>query len=133
MSQLTGITPIKTLGQCIGENIAAWLAKPIDKRPPVRDAYERPLNTGRRSNSFTGVPGIARRHRMFTVTVFEERTRLYLGSYVNLRTALQVLADHKGCRPYDLPGVSLNMWTMLKAREKYEPRRNARSLQPCND
>lgn len=124
MSQLTGIKPTRTLGQCIGE----LLNRPIHTRPPVRDAYERPLNTGRRSAAFTGIPGILHRGKVYTVTSHEDCKRIHLGSFVNLRTALQVLADHKGCQPWELRAVSRTMWEMIRAREKYEPRKTARDI-----
>lgn len=124
MSQLTGITPTKTLGQCIGD----LLSRPAYKRPPERAPQDRPNNTGARGKSFTGVPGIAFRDNVFTVTMFTDSKRHYLGSFVNLRTAIQVLAEARGMQPEDLRGVSLSTWERLKFQQKFLPDATKRGM-----
>lgn len=122
MAQLTGIKPTTTLGQ----ELARLMARPVYTRPVQAQAPTRQQNTGKRGKSYTGIPGIAYRREVFQVISHENAQRVCLGSFVNLRTAIQILADHKGCQPHELRGVSENMWNRLAFQQKFLPNHTKR-------
>lgn len=124
MAQITGIKPTRTIGQ----DVERLMAIPIHVRPVERPQYDRPANTGRRSSAFTGIPGISKKAKVFVVTAHERNRRVHIGSFINMRTAVQMLANHKGCRPTDLPGISQMTWDIMRAREKFEPYKTARDV-----